>query len=415
MSSSILGSSNYTGVGAPVTSAAAYPSATHTPTHSRMSWGAVFAGAAVAVATTLLLSLLGAALGAGSIRPGDATSADLASYGQGAGLWQIINYVLSMLLGGYVASRLCGTHSHLDGELHGLTTWAVSLLFGTWLLAQAVSGVVGLAGQGVGAAASRLADTAGSVGTAVVPNVDGTALVNRLRRGLSTGGDPTSMTHEQIEAEIAGLVGNGVFNTMSDADHDRLIALVAAEGGLTKEEAARRVARMEGEAKVQIATAEAKARSAADSVAHATAVASRALFSALSLGLLGSLVGAWIGTRHKRALHPVVEHHEPVVHHETTRTVYETTHPVAAQTVMTTTPVVRDTVVRPASVTVYSEDSEVITRYLGGLTYPITKADLLRMARAGNVSGGLLRAIEEMADGTFNSAAEIMRMLGISR
>jgi len=40
---------------------------------SRISWGAVLAGAVVAVATTLLLSLLGAAIGAGSIHPLDAT------------------------------------------------------------------------------------------------------------------------------------------------------------------------------------------------------------------------------------------------------------------------------------------------------------------------------------------------------
>jgi hypothetical protein len=67
---------------------------------SRISWGAVLAGAVVAVATSLLLSLLGAAIGAGSIRALDATSTDLANYGIGAGIWQMINLALSMALGG---------------------------------------------------------------------------------------------------------------------------------------------------------------------------------------------------------------------------------------------------------------------------------------------------------------------------
>ena len=40
-------------------------SATFWGNRSRISWGAVLAGAVVAVATTLLLSLLGAAIGAG--------------------------------------------------------------------------------------------------------------------------------------------------------------------------------------------------------------------------------------------------------------------------------------------------------------------------------------------------------------
>ena len=86
---------------------------------SRISWGAVLAGAVVAVATTILLSLLGAAIGAGTIRPLDTTSTDVAHFGSGAAIWEIINLALSMAFGGYVAARLSGTHSHLDGELHG--------------------------------------------------------------------------------------------------------------------------------------------------------------------------------------------------------------------------------------------------------------------------------------------------------
>ena len=307
----------------------------HTPAHSRISWGAVFAGAAVAVASTVLLSLLGAALGTGSINTMTANASDVRSFSQSAGLWQIVNYVLSMALGGYVAARLSGTHSHLDGELHGLTTWAIALLFGAWLFAQALGGAIGMAGQGVSSVASRLADTAESV----VPEVRGTSLVDRVRIGLSTGGDISAMTREQLEGEIALVIGNGLYGgNFNDADRTRLIALVAAEAGVTRDEATRRVVRMEAEIRTGIAQAERNARVAADNVAHGVAVASRALFAALTLGLLGALIGAWFGTRHKRALHPVVHHAEPVVrhvepvvHHETTRTVYETTHPAGVR------------------------------------------------------------------------------------
>jgi hypothetical protein len=82
------------------------------PNRSRISWGAVLAGAVVAVATTLLLSLLGTAMGAGSIHALDTNSADLARFGTGAAIWEIINLAISMAFG--VAARLSGTHSHLD-------------------------------------------------------------------------------------------------------------------------------------------------------------------------------------------------------------------------------------------------------------------------------------------------------------
>lgn len=313
-----------------VTTNAATAVTNHTPAHSRISWGAVFAGAAVAVASTVLLSLLGAALGTGSINTMTANANDVRTFSQGAGLWQIVNYVLSMAFGGYVAARLSGTHSHLDGELHGLTTWAIALLFGAWLFAQALGGAIGMAGQGVSSVASRLADTAESM----VPEVRGTSLVDRVRLGLSTGGDISAMSRDQLEGEIALVIGNGLYGgSFNDADRTRLIVLVAAEAGVTRDEATRRVVRMEAEIRTRIAQADVNARAAADSVAHGVAVASRALFAALTLGLLGALIGAWFGTRHKRMLHPVVHHVEPVVHHETTRTVYETTHPAGTRVV----------------------------------------------------------------------------------
>src|SRR5271156_6570770 len=120
---------------------------------SRISWGAVLAGAAVAVAASLILDLLGAALGACSISDLQDASA------RGAGFWTIISLALSMALGGYVASRLSGTHSHLDGELHGITMWAVAVLLSALAFAHLFGGaieMVGLnAGPAIGSAAGQ--------------------------------------------------------------------------------------------------------------------------------------------------------------------------------------------------------------------------------------------------------------------
>jgi len=366
---------------------------------SRISWGAVLAGAVVAVATTLLLSLLGAAIGAGSIHPLDTSSTDVARYGAGAAIWQIINLAISMAFGGYVAARLSGTHSHLDGELHGVTMWGVAVLLGSVLLAHALSGLVGTVAQGAGSVVSRAVGDAGVSGAGAVSGLlpqetNPQAVIDRLRLSLGSSGDPTTMNHDQIGAEIAGIVRSSLLNgSVSEADRPRLVALVAAQSGVTKDEAAHRVTRMENDVKASLAQVEQRARAAADDVAHNAATAARALFTALVVGLLAALAGAWIGTRHKRVLHPVVEHaHAPAI---------VPTHPVYKR-------------FEPASVSVYDDTGHLVSQYLHGVTFPVSKQDLLRLARSHNASSNLLHAIENLAERSYSSADEVLRSLGLS-
>jgi len=361
---------------------------------SRISWGAVLAGAVVAVATTVLLSLLGAAMGAGSIRPLDTTSTDLANFGIGAAIWEIINLALSMAFGGYVAARLSGTHSHLDAELHGVTVWGVAVLLGSVLLAQAVSGLIGVVGQGAGSVVSHAVAGAGTISGALPQEVNPQAMIDRLQQSLGNSGDPTTMSHEQINAEIATLVRNSLLNgTLSESDRNRLIALVAARSGITRDEAARRVTATENDAKASLAQVEQKARAAADEVTRTTATAARALFTALVLGLLAALVGAWVGTRHKRILHPVTEHaHEALAASYPTHTFHER--------------------VEPSSVSVYDDTGHLVSQYLRGVSFPVTKQDLLRLARSSGARSSLLHSIEAMAEGNYRNTDEVLRALG---
>ena len=354
---------------------------------SRISWGAVIAGAVVTVATALLLSLFGAAIGAGSLHAIDATASDLSNFGTGAAIWEIINLALSMAFGGYVAARLSGTHSHLDGELHGITMWGLAVLLGSVLFAQAVSSLLGLVGPGVGTAVSRAVGGPGVI-SGVVPSLTPQALIDRLQQSLGNSGDPTTMSREQIGAEIGTLVRNTLpTGSLSDSDRTRLVSLVAVHDGVTREEAIRRIARMEGEAKTSLAQIEQSARFAADQVARSTAEAARALFTALVIGLLAALLGSWLGTRHKRILHPIVEHpfaHEPAFG----------THP------------------GPASLSIYDDTGRLVSQYLRGVTFPLNKQDLLRLAQSRHAGSGLLQSIERMADRSYGSTDEVLRGLG---
>jgi hypothetical protein len=347
-------------------------------------------------------------MGAGSIHALDATATDLSNYGTGAAIWEIINLALSMAFGGYVTSRLSGTHSHLDGELHGVTMWGIAVLLGSVLLAHALSGLLGLVGPGVGSVVSRTVGGPGAVSGVVSgvipPEVNPQAEIDRLRQSLSNSGDPTTMTREQIGAEIAALVRNSIPNgSLSEPDRARLVNLVAAQSAVTREEATRRVTRLEDDAKARLAQVEQKARVAADEVARSTATAARALFTALVVGLLSALIGAWLGTRHKRVLHPVVEHaYHPVAEH--TYAVHAVHEPAYARPLYERT--------EPSSVSVYDDTGRLVSQYLRGVTFPVNKQDLLRLARSRNAGSHLLQSIEHMADGSYANTDEVLRALG---
>jgi hypothetical protein len=349
---------------------------------SRISWGAVIAGAIVAAATSLLLSLLGAAFGAGSV--GDLQAAargEANAAGVGVAIWVIIDLFLSMAFGGYVASRLSGTHSHLDGELHGITMWALATLLGVLGFAGALAGAI--AGMGFNMGPAIIGPTA-SQSVQATPEANPQRLVDRFEASLGRSGNPTTMTHEQIGAEIRSLLGGHSFLTtgaLSDANRARLVSLVAAQFGLTNDEATQRVARMESDAKANFAEADQRARALADEAAQGVASGARALFTSLVFGLLGALIGAWLGTRHKRVLHA----------HETQ----------IAPPPLATQPY------HPYGV-LYEDSDRPIAHYLRSVSFPISKEDLLRYARASNAGSDVLHAIDGLADRSYASASDVL-------
>jgi Protein of unknown function (DUF2795) len=385
---------------------------TTTPTgsrrsYSRMSWGSVLAGAAVAGASVIVLSLLGVAIGAGGLRFTETTASDMAGYGLGAGIWTAINLILSMAFGAYVAARLSGTHSHLDAELHGITVWAVATLLMTVLLAQAVGSIIGTVASTAGSAAGTAVTSAGSPAGGIVQQAASQGLVGQLEQSLTSSSDPMQMTHAQITGEIAALAGRRVINgSLTDQERDRLVTLVAAQDGVSREEAARRVAQMEQDAVTALAQAHQQALKAANVAAHGAAVGARAMFSSLLLSLAGALGGAWLGTRHARVLTPVV--HEP--EYETRTTTYVTHHtPEPTNAIHHTTE--SPTAAAPSSVRVYDEPVGTAPAYLKGIAFPATKQDLLRAARAANDEPMAVRRIEQIPDRSYSSLNDLMSAL----
>lgn len=114
---------------------------------SRVSWGAIAAGAMVALTIYVVLSMLGVALGieVAVRQPG-------AGLGTGAAIYSILALLLAMFFGGWATSRLAVGESKLEAVLYGLILWGVLFTGMVWLLASGIrTGFGGLVGLATGA------------------------------------------------------------------------------------------------------------------------------------------------------------------------------------------------------------------------------------------------------------------------
>ena len=98
-----------------------------------LSWSAIWAGAFVAVAASVLLGLAAAGIGFDTGLPGLATKGSLKAFTPEIGAGGILIQVLASALGGYVAGRtrtvwttLHDDESHFRDTAHGLVVWAVA-------------------------------------------------------------------------------------------------------------------------------------------------------------------------------------------------------------------------------------------------------------------------------------------------
>jgi hypothetical protein len=116
---------------------------------SAVSWGAIFAGTAVAVASSLLLFALATGLDLASLSP--ARVAAGASFTVTAAIALIASQWISSFLGGYITGRLrtrwVGTHTHevfFRDTAHGLITWCVATVVMASGFASAASALTGV-------------------------------------------------------------------------------------------------------------------------------------------------------------------------------------------------------------------------------------------------------------------------------
>lgn len=86
---------------------------------SRVSWGAIIAGAVIALAVHLILILLGAAVG---LSVADTVRSN--TLGIGAGIWVVLTTMFALFVGGWATSQLTVGENKVEAVIHAVITWA---------------------------------------------------------------------------------------------------------------------------------------------------------------------------------------------------------------------------------------------------------------------------------------------------
>lgn len=108
----------------------------------RISWGAVFAGTIVAIMVSLILGLLGVAIGLATVNPMTEQNPG-EGLATGAMIWWAATTLIAFYIGGCVAGRLAGVGRRPDAMLHGVVTWGLATLFTLFVLTSALGGLLG--------------------------------------------------------------------------------------------------------------------------------------------------------------------------------------------------------------------------------------------------------------------------------
>ena len=88
---------------------------------SRISWGAILAGAAVAMAIYALLMALGVAVGMSV-----SDDVDRSTLGTSAGVWGFISLLIALFAGGWVTTQVTTGESRTEAILYGVVLWATT-------------------------------------------------------------------------------------------------------------------------------------------------------------------------------------------------------------------------------------------------------------------------------------------------
>lgn len=192
----------------------------------RVSWGAIFAGTAIALGLLILMGLLGTAIGFRAVDPQQDGMFD--GVGIGAGIWWIVTSILALGIGGYVAGHLSGMPDKNSANAHGATVWGLLTIVMLWLATSTVGTVLNTATSAVSGAAQAVASTADAAGTTVLQ--EGVVTPNQAQSQVEGAVETVRNQVEQVDGQAlrqdAARVAESGLDALSSASWYAFIASV---------------------------------------------------------------------------------------------------------------------------------------------------------------------------------------------
>lgn len=123
---------------------------------NRVQWGPIMAGLLTTIATMIVLTVLGLAIGASAFEP-RADGEDIAT---GAAIWGGISAIIAFLVGGWVAAKTAAVGGGFSGLMNGFMVGATALALILWLTSTGLGNLLGTLGTNIGDIANVVQDQA---------------------------------------------------------------------------------------------------------------------------------------------------------------------------------------------------------------------------------------------------------------
>lgn len=224
---------------------------------SATSWGAIFAGAVVSVALTILLLTLASGVGFSTVSPWPGSNMSARTFGIVAGLYLIVVAILSSAVGGFIAGRLrfrwsvTGDEVFFRDTAHGLATWAVATVITVGVLASSI-------GSLASGTTSALTQGAATAGGAAIANSSNDYIADTLLRPGTTAAPSATGNAGEPRAEVGRIVARALSPAgtgLTAADKAYVAQLIAQRTGISQQDAEKRIDDTINQARVAADTA----------------------------------------------------------------------------------------------------------------------------------------------------------------
>lgn len=174
---------------------------------NRVQFGPIIAGVLTAIATMLILTVLGLAIGASALEPREVGE----GLGIAAAIWGILSALIAFFLGGWVAAKTAAVSGSGSGLINGLMVGAAILALVLWLAGSGVGAILGTLGGNIGDIANVVQDQGTTTNEAQaeaqqqLEQVDPNAAFNNVRDGA--WGTLAGLVIPLVASGLGGLAG----------------------------------------------------------------------------------------------------------------------------------------------------------------------------------------------------------------